>query len=251
MAYRRLLDLYYDSEAYIPLETQSVARRLQVGFDALTNVLNEFFIKTEHGYQNLRADAVIAEYHVTCERNRANGKLGGRPKKTQSVSSRLPVGCQSEPTGKPTINHKPETINQEPLKTKPISPPVGEDVMAVFFHWQRVMSKDRSKLDEKRKKAIKARLKDGYSVDDLKQAIEGCKNSPYHMGDNDRKTMFNDLELICRDGSKVDAFMSKAKPKEDESWWRNAGFGHRDEARNFDCTPANAHLFRNGRRIAA
>jgi uncharacterized protein YdaU (DUF1376 family) len=107
LAYRRLLDLYYDSEAFIPLETQSVSRRLQVGCEALITVLNEFFIKTETGYQNLRADQVIAEYHATCERNKANGKLGGRPKKTQSVSSGNPVESQPE-----TISHNPITNNQ-------------------------------------------------------------------------------------------------------------------------------------------
>ena len=31
LAYRRLLEMYYDTEAFIPLETQWVARRLRVG----------------------------------------------------------------------------------------------------------------------------------------------------------------------------------------------------------------------------
>lgn len=111
LAYRRLLDIYYDTEQPITLETQSLSRRLQLGTDCLLSVLSEFFVKCEDGWHNPRCDAEIAAYHALCNRNKENGKLGGRPKKTQSVSSRNPVGTQSEPTGKPTMNHKPITNN--------------------------------------------------------------------------------------------------------------------------------------------
>jgi hypothetical protein len=75
------------------------------------------------------------------------------------------------------------------------------------------MSKPRCKLDAKRKRAIAARLKDGYSVDDIKQAIDGCRQSDWHMGRNDRQQPFNDIELICRDAAKVDGFRERATGK--------------------------------------
>lgn len=86
----------------------------------------------------------------------------------------------------------------------------GEAVRTVFTYWQRVLNHPRAQLDAKREKAIKARLKDGYTVEDLCVAVDGCSRSAYHMGQNDTRTLYNDIELICRDGPKVDGFIKKA-----------------------------------------
>ena len=40
LAYRRLLDMYYDTEQKIPLDTQWVARRLRVGTEVVEAVFN-------------------------------------------------------------------------------------------------------------------------------------------------------------------------------------------------------------------
>lgn len=56
-------------------------------------------------------------------------------------------------------------------------------------------------------KLISARLADGYSVADLKQAIDGCHRSPFHCGVNKDNRKYQALELIMRDSSKVSAFM--------------------------------------------
>ena len=51
----------------------------------------------------------IKDYQEQVEKNKNNGKLGGRPKKTQSVISGLPDESQNNPNHKPlTINHKPK-----------------------------------------------------------------------------------------------------------------------------------------------
>jgi hypothetical protein len=71
------------------------------------------------------------------------------------------------------------------------------------------MDKPTAKLDAKRTKAIAGRLKDGYTVSDLCHAIDGCKASAWHMGKNDRNRAFNDVELICRDSARVDAFRER------------------------------------------
>lgn len=88
---------------------------------------------------------------------------------------------------------------------------VGDDVRAVFTYWQKTLNHERAQLDAKRTKAIKARLKDGYSVADLCLAVDGCAKSPYHMGQNDSRAVYSDIELICRDGPKVDSFIKKAE----------------------------------------
>ena len=114
--FRQLIDWYYLDEQPISLETQVVTRRLRLGSSDvifLENVLSDFFQKTAKGYVHKRIEFEIREYHEQAEKNKENGKRGGRPKKTQSVISGLPDESQNNP------NHKPLTINQEPkVKTQ-------------------------------------------------------------------------------------------------------------------------------------
>ena len=90
LAYRRLLDLYYISEKQIPLNTESVSRKIRIDLDIVETVLEEFFERTDEGYFNSRCDAEIARYNKQVETNRSLGKKGGRPKKTESVTKRNP-----------------------------------------------------------------------------------------------------------------------------------------------------------------
>lgn len=80
----------------------------------------------------------------------------------------------------------------------------------VFKFWQQVMHKPKALLKGKRKRAVEARLGEGYSVERLMAAVEGCARTPFNMGENDRHTPFNDLELICRDGTHVEKFEADA-----------------------------------------
>lgn len=113
--YRDLIDWYYLEESPIPTETQVVMRRLRLGCEteatALKNVLHDFFSPESDGFHHKRIDFDIAEFRAQCEKNRSNGLKGGRPKgkKTQWVTSGLPVATQTDATANP--NHKPLTTN--------------------------------------------------------------------------------------------------------------------------------------------
>ena len=122
LAYRRLLDMYYDSEAPIPTDIEWVSRRLRLGSEVVSNVLNDMFERTENGYVNKRADAEIKAYHAFKLKQQTNGKRGGRPKKTQAKPTANPEETQQEPKKTLTTNHKPLTINH---KEKPPIPPKG------------------------------------------------------------------------------------------------------------------------------
>lgn len=123
LAYRRLLDMYYDTEAPIPLETQWVARRIRVDTEIVEIVLKDMFERTEDGWRHARCDQEIDEYHRKAERNRENGKRGGRPKTVAKKPKENPVGSQSEPSG--NLNQEPLTTNHKPDIT-PLNPPKGE-----------------------------------------------------------------------------------------------------------------------------
>jgi len=121
--YRTLIDWYFLNETPIPKDTQVVMRRLSLGSDMapnLENVLNDFFVLDENGWNHGRIDNEIREYRNKAEVNRVNGKLGGRPKKpkkTQTVNERLANDNPTENESKP--NQEPLTNNQQPIKDIP------------------------------------------------------------------------------------------------------------------------------------
>lgn len=87
-----------------------------------------------------------------------------------------------------------------------------ENIYVVFEFWKTTFNSPKTVLTEKRKKKIEARLDQGYSVEDIKKAILNCSKSDYHMGKNDRGTVYNDIELICREPEKLDRFISMNTP---------------------------------------
>lgn len=100
--YRRLIDLYMETEKPIPNETQQVIRRLRLGSSGLIleSILQEFFtLEADNCWHNSRCDGEIREFNRLAEISRINGKLGGRPKKTQQVVLDNPEITQNEPVG--------------------------------------------------------------------------------------------------------------------------------------------------------
>lgn len=133
LCYRRLLDYYYDTESPIPVETQSVSRRLRVDTERLQVVLNDFFVLMDDGYHHARCDSEIAEYRVLCERNKANGKAGGRPKKTQSVSSGNPVETQLKANQEPITNNQVlKTFCHQPLAEDDLSDCPHDEILSLY-----------------------------------------------------------------------------------------------------------------------
>lgn len=139
MAYTRLMRLYYRQEAPIPADLAQAARLIRATSkperDALASVLTEFFTLEEDGWHNARCDAEIDVAKAKANVNQTVGKLGGRPRKTetQTVSENNPNGFRAEtqtvsennPSHKPIANsHKPVTSNQEPeaKKTQDLKP---------------------------------------------------------------------------------------------------------------------------------
>ena len=124
--YRDLIDWYYLDEKPIPLETQVVIRRLRLATEeeakALQSVLSDFFLQSDDGFHHARIDSDIAEYRHQCDKNRENGKKGGRPKSAKPLQHKAgnPLGSESVATGNPNEsqnnpNQEPITNNQEPI----------------------------------------------------------------------------------------------------------------------------------------
>lgn len=168
LAYRRLLDMYYDTENKIPLDTQWVARRLRLDTKTVEVVLNDMFVRHEDGWFNARCQDVIHQYHAMAEKNRANGRLGGR-KKNPTAN---PMGNDSQPIVKATINQELETINNKPKKEKTqavrpidISESVWDDFIAIRNKVKKPFTETALKIIQR--EAQKA----GFT---LEQALETC-----------------------------------------------------------------------------
>lgn len=84
--------------------------------------------------------------------------------------------------------------------------PGPDPVQQIFAYWQQRMSSPTSRLDEKRRKLIEKALK-LYTAHDIGKAIRGCSITPHNMGENDRNTKYNGLNLILRDAEHIDYFI--------------------------------------------
>lgn len=84
-----------------------------------------------------------------------------------------------------------------------------EEIEEVFTHWVNVHksgTKRKPILDARRRRILAVAIYD-YGVDDCKAAIDGCANSHFHMGQNQRGKVYNSLELIFRSPGHIERFM--------------------------------------------
>ena len=110
LAYRRLLDMYYDTELPIPNDPKDVARKLRVTVDSLRVALTDFFTPTDEGWRHKRCDAEVAAY-----KRMADGGRKGAAKRWHSEGNGEVIATLSPPVSNPNANHKPITINHKPI----------------------------------------------------------------------------------------------------------------------------------------
>lgn len=97
-----------------------------------------------------------------------------------------------------------------------------ESVQEVFAYWQSKLDHPGAKLTAERQTKIVNRLKDGYTSEQIKKAIDGCASSPFHTGENDQRKRYDDIELICRNGTKLESFIQMTVPVNGSSARRSA-----------------------------
>jgi hypothetical protein len=95
------------------------------------------------------------------------------------------------------------------------------DPAQVFVHWQAVLMPGAKKTTE-RINRIKARLKEGFTVEQLCQAIDGAANDDWLMGRDpkSRPGGYRDLKTVLRDAAQVERLIQVAAevPAEDFEW---------------------------------
>ena len=214
-AYTLLIDACYDREVFPTFDDAIdwVWASSTAEVDAVTFVLKKFFTEIDGFYVQGRIQEDLDKYHansltnkrIAIEREKKKKETKGKVKSTKRervVNESIDSKHEAPP------NQEPLTTNQEPLtKVKETMPAKTGQALEIFNHWKLVMKKsNNSLLNAKRTKAITARLKEGYTVEQIKLAITGCSMTPHNMGQNDNGKKYDDLELICRDGVQVERF---------------------------------------------
>lgn len=161
LAYRRLLDWYYDTEQPIALkDVDKIARRIRLDPITIETVLRDMFETEGDLFRNSRADQEIAKYHELQD----SAKRG--------AAMRWHKGSSATPMQ--TINHEPITKNQEPKKKQrsAVSCPIDVDPL-IWDDWLQVRKAKRAgPVTETVLQAIK---KQASIVNwTLQQAIEQC-----------------------------------------------------------------------------
>jgi len=131
LAYRRLLDHYYLHEA--PIKQRDIAR--QIGMrdheQEVLTVLDEFFVSTEHGYINPRADEEISKYRKFSE----DGKKGaakrwhkGSNGEANSPPNATPIATNNQ---EPITNNQKKTVATKVARPELVSSQVWEDWLSI------------------------------------------------------------------------------------------------------------------------
>jgi uncharacterized protein YdaU (DUF1376 family) len=234
-----MLDMYYMNEQPLPLDDEYLQRVLCVRntdeIRAYTNVLRDFFERTENGYIHSRCDRDLARLYDKSDKARASvearwAKVRAKQNNDlhtdvsgtyneRNTNAILPNNLIThrpitKPKVKTTVELASQTQPSEEKKSDDVEKPVSKNQQLaneIFEHWKTVMNHPRSVLGDKTSKLISARLKEGFTVDMMKQAIDGCSKTPHNMGQNDRNTRYDSLDLILRDSGNVNRFIANAE----------------------------------------
>lgn len=176
--------------------------RGQIGADVLAILKNG--AESEKARQSALLDRVSIPYSSFVPRARAAPAPAPAPSPAPDhVELTDPWGLT--PPG------SPELEAPSPPEPSPAKAGLGQQAREVFEHWQTVLGHPRAKLDAKRRSRIQARLREGFSVAELKLAIDGVRLSAWHMGDNPDGRTYDGIETILREAAQVEKFRDLAE----------------------------------------
>lgn len=115
------------------------------------------------------------------------------------------VGTEGEQNG--TLHTSSSSSSSEEKKATKVASPPRADVAEVFAYWQHVFDRHRYSLTTTRRTKILSRLKDGFTVEQLKQVIDTVSKDPFYCGENDRGKEFLDFKTIFKSKDKIEEFL--------------------------------------------
>lgn len=81
-------------------------------------------------------------------------------------------------------------------------------VAEVFGHWQRVLGYEDRELTPKRKKMLEARLREGFTVEQLQQAVDRALNNSFLQGQNSSGQRYDDIVNLFCEPERIQRYLS-------------------------------------------
>lgn len=111
----------------------------------------------------------------------------------------------SPPSGSGTGKEETSTAGEAPAMV----------ARRLFTYWQETCKHPTAKFTTDRRRRVEARLREGYTEDEIRKGIAGAGARPFV---NDSGKAFDDLELICRSGSKLESFIERSPGGQRAGW---------------------------------
>lgn len=178
-----------------------------------------------HDWDHYRegGDAILARRRAKDRERKWRERNGGADNGEAPSEVRPPVsadipGTQTENSPHPPrASSLPDPSRPDQSKENPQPPPgavsdrsadrLAADVDAVFVAWQ-ADHMPKAKKTKDRVAKIRARLAEGYTVEQLVRASKGVLRSAWHMGSNNDGVQYRDAVTVFRSAAHVDKFLA-------------------------------------------
>lgn len=159
LAYRRMLDLYYQEEGPLPLDVDYLAKKLRMRshVECIKSVLSEFFTLEDDGYHNRGADKVLNKIYEKSEKAKRSAEARWnknkelKEKECDGNANALQTQCDGNATQYPIPNTQYNTYTSNSSKSDRM------DYKAVQEIWNRCLTNASTitVMTDKRKRIVK------------------------------------------------------------------------------------------------
>lgn len=134
------------------------------------------------------------------------GTKEGTEEGTEEGNPPTPLaGGDGSPSGLELVPSAPASLEPVPNEKPKTLAAICDEVLGAWVE-ATGRSAARSRINDARRKKVKARLAEGYSVQELLAAVRGIALSEWHMGNNPGQKRYDDMELALRNGPNLEKF---------------------------------------------
>lgn len=162
--------------------------------------------KIERWLREVASAGMIVRYEVDGREYVAFRQWSKHQKVDKGNESELPappefVDCSSNDLRTVDDHSRPTRGRTDPVLSVP------DPVVVLFDYWRERCGHPQAMPTRERLAKIRARRAEGYTDEQIRQAIDGAAKAPFV---NEAGKRFDDIELICRNGSKLESFIDRA-----------------------------------------
>lgn len=200
-----------------PIAKIGTAKRTYLGF--IITIVNWELYQSDNSNKDTKKDT---------KRDTNGTPTGHKQECTKNVKESKPKPCEAKNLASPPslpeyparqgkkerslVLEQTTTQEEETIPKSEMS-----QIREVFKYWQEVFEHPKALLSKDRVGKIRSRLREDYTIPQLKRSIDGCKASSYHMGDNKHGKVYDSIGLIFRSAEKVEDFWGYLKKRESPS----------------------------------